>query len=109
MKQESHIRRSSVHPTEIIYNKSKKKKPVFRTQLKDVEVAEYDRTHLECLLTPINDPTMKVEWLRNGQPLPYGIFFIFLPYLKLYMCVYLYAHKCIGIFVITYHIYSHNV
>eukprot|EP00106_Octopus_bimaculoides_P016754 XP_014784196.1 PREDICTED: titin-like isoform X3 [Octopus bimaculoides] len=72
MKQESHIRRRSVHPTEIIYNKSKKKRPVFRTQLKDVEVAEYDRTHLECLLTPINDPTMKVEWLRNGQPLPYG-------------------------------------
>lgn len=29
--------------------------------------------HLEATLTPVNDATMKVEWFRNGRPIPQGI------------------------------------
>lgn len=38
---------------------------------------EYERTHLECILIPINDPTMKVEWFKDGMPLLHGISSLF--------------------------------
>lgn len=28
--------------------------------------------HLEATLTPVNDPTMVVEWFRDGRPIPQG-------------------------------------
>ncbi|VDO67652.1 unnamed protein product [Heligmosomoides polygyrus] len=31
---------------------------------------EGDSVHLECRVTPINDPQLKVQWFRNGAPLP---------------------------------------
>uniref|UniRef100_A0A1I7XKU1 Immunoglobulin I-set domain protein n=1 Tax=Heterorhabditis bacteriophora TaxID=37862 RepID=A0A1I7XKU1_HETBA len=31
---------------------------------------EGDSIHLECRVTPINDPQLKIQWLRNGAPLP---------------------------------------
>lgn len=31
--------------------------------------------HFEAQLTPVNDPTMKVEWFLNGQPLTTGVYF----------------------------------
>ncbi|KAK6048506.1 immunoglobulin I-set domain protein, partial [Cooperia oncophora] len=31
---------------------------------------EGDSIHLECRVTPINDPQLKVQWCRNGAPLP---------------------------------------
>ncbi|KHJ78039.1 immunoglobulin I-set domain protein [Oesophagostomum dentatum] len=31
---------------------------------------EGDSIHLECRVTPINDPQLKVQWYRNGAPLP---------------------------------------
>ncbi|KIH48983.1 immunoglobulin I-set domain protein, partial [Ancylostoma duodenale] len=31
---------------------------------------EGDSVHLECRVTPINDPQLKVQWYRNGAPLP---------------------------------------
>lgn len=33
---------------------------------------EGDFIRLECRLQPVNDPTLKVEWTRNGQALPEG-------------------------------------
>ncbi|UMM33610.1 hypothetical protein L5515_007025 [Caenorhabditis briggsae] len=33
-------------------------------------ILEGDSIHLECRVTPINDPRFRVEWLRNGAPLP---------------------------------------
>ncbi|KJH46031.1 immunoglobulin I-set domain protein [Dictyocaulus viviparus] len=31
---------------------------------------EGDSIHLECRVIPINDPRLKVQWYRNGEPLP---------------------------------------
>ncbi|KAI5701651.1 hypothetical protein M8J75_011738 [Diaphorina citri] len=48
-------------------------KPQFGKPLKSVEnLPEGQMAHLEATLTPVNDPTMKVEWFCNGKPIPQG-------------------------------------
>jgi hypothetical protein len=48
-------------------------KPQFGRPLKNVEhLPEGRSVHLEATLIPVNDPTMKVEWYRNGVPIPQG-------------------------------------
>lgn len=48
-------------------------KPQFGRPLKNVEhLPEGRSVHLEATLIPVNDPTMKVEWYRNGIPIPQG-------------------------------------
>ncbi|XP_011704408.1 PREDICTED: titin [Wasmannia auropunctata] len=48
-------------------------KPTFGRPLKNIEhLPEGKSAHLEATLTPVNDPTMKVEWFRNGRPIPQG-------------------------------------
>lgn len=52
-------------------------KPQFGRPLKNVEhLPEGKLAHLEATLTPVNDPTMKVEWFRNGRPIPQGNYLI---------------------------------
>lgn len=46
--------------------------PVFTTSLKNIDIKEGQRAHFECRLIPVSDPTMKVEWFHNGQPLKSG-------------------------------------
>jgi titin len=47
-------------------------KPQFGRPLRNASVAEGQPVHLEATLTPVNDPTMKVEWFCNGVPIPQG-------------------------------------
>lgn len=48
-------------------------KPQFGRPLRNVEhLPEGLNVHLEATLTPVNDPTMKVEWYCNGRPIPQG-------------------------------------
>lgn len=48
-------------------------KPKFGRPLKNIEhLPEGKSAHLEATLTPVNDPTMVVEWFRNGKPIPQG-------------------------------------
>lgn len=52
---------------------SKMEKPVFVTPLNNQDnVRESDHVHLECRLTPVNDPNLKVEWFVNGVKLKTG-------------------------------------
>lgn len=46
-------------------------KPVFGQQVTPaaVELSEYEGVEFVCRLIPISDPTMRVEWLRDGRPL----------------------------------------
>ena len=46
--------------------------PVFTSSMKSIEVKEGQRAHFECRIIPVSDPTLKVEWLHNGQPLKQG-------------------------------------
>ncbi|KAK3888336.1 hypothetical protein Pcinc_007597 [Petrolisthes cinctipes] len=48
-------------------------KPHFGRALRNQErLIEGQAIHMEATLTPVNDPTMKVEWFFNGQPVPSG-------------------------------------
>ena len=47
--------------------------PVFIKPLQSLEnLIEGGFAHFEAQITPVSDPTMKVEWLFNGQPLTAG-------------------------------------
>lgn len=49
--------------------------PLFVTKpLPLVTVTENQSVNLECRLTPIGDPTMKVEWYKDGIILKQGLF-----------------------------------
>merc|ERR1712088_1266169 len=46
--------------------------PEFLSTLEDLLLAENSLAHFETRLTPINDPSMKVEWFHNGKALSAG-------------------------------------
>jgi len=46
--------------------------PDFLSPLSDQMLAENSLAHFETRLTPINDPSMKVEWFHNGKALSAG-------------------------------------
>lgn len=49
--------------------------PVFIQQLQAIgEVEEGLPVHLECKVEPINDNSLKIEWVKDGHPLPHGMF-----------------------------------
>lgn len=43
--------------------------PVFKTELRDATAREGGYAHLEARLEPVGDPTLKVEWLKDGRPM----------------------------------------
>lgn len=45
------------------------KPPEFITSPSDLTLGENSLAHFECRLTPINDPSMRVEWFHNGKAL----------------------------------------
>lgn len=47
-------------------------KPQFGRPLRNAMVEEGKPVHLEATLTPVNDPTMRVEWYCNGRPIQQG-------------------------------------
>lgn len=48
-------------------------KPNFGRALRNQDkLIEGQAVHMEATLTPVNDPTMKVEWFFNGVPIPTG-------------------------------------
>lgn len=46
--------------------------PQFVSHPHDLNLMENSLAHFECRLTPIGDPSMKVEWFHNGKPLTTG-------------------------------------
>lgn len=45
------------------------KPPEFITTPSDLQLTENALAHFECRLTPINDPSMRVDWFHNGKAL----------------------------------------
>lgn len=45
------------------------KPPEFITSPSDLTLSENSLAHFECRLTPVNDPSMRVEWYHNGKAL----------------------------------------
>ncbi|KAL1117095.1 hypothetical protein AAG570_004423, partial [Ranatra chinensis] len=67
LEDDSRFKRTTVEETHI------SEKPEFGRPLKNIErLPEGRPAHLEATLTPVNDPTMKVEWYCNGRPIPQG-------------------------------------
>lgn len=53
-----------------MYNKDRPIPPKFKTHFRpQLNLMEYDPARFEAKLIPIGDPTMKIEWYRNGEPL----------------------------------------
>ena len=50
--------------------------PVFTSSPKSVEVKEGQKAHFEARIIPVSDPTLRVEWFLNGQPIKQGMIFI---------------------------------
>lgn len=48
------------------------KPPEFITSPSDLTLSENTLAHFECRLTPVNDPSMRVEWFHNGKALCAG-------------------------------------
>ena len=52
--------------------------PVFKTNLKDIVAKENGFAHFEARLEPIGDPTLKVEWLKDGRPMEASKYFVYI-------------------------------
>ena len=64
------------------HEESTSQAPVFTSSPKSIEVMEGQKAHFEARIIPVSDPTLKVEWFLNGQPIRQGInvfFFHFCP------------------------------
>ena len=46
--------------------------PVFTSSPKSIEVSEGQKAHFEARIIPVSDPTLKIEWFLNGQPIKLG-------------------------------------
>lgn len=56
-------------PQELSPETDSGKPPEFITTPSDLTLAENQLAHFECRLTPVNDPSMRVEWFHNGKSL----------------------------------------
>ena len=71
--QEYFRREGHMPQQEDIYDKEKHWPPKFKTQIIDLlNLKDNDAVHFECQLLPFGDPTMKIEWFKDGQPLLHG-------------------------------------
>lgn len=52
-----------------LFDKTKKQKPVFKKKISNIKTKTLGEATFECRVTPIGDPTMKVQWLLEGKPL----------------------------------------
>ena len=53
-----------------MYNKDRPIPPKFKTQFKSqLNLRERQPARFYAKLIPIGDPTMKIQWFRNGEPL----------------------------------------
>ena len=46
--------------------------PVFTSSPKSIEVSEGQKAHFEARIIPVSDPTLKIDWFLNGQPIKLG-------------------------------------
>ncbi|CAD5224123.1 unnamed protein product [Bursaphelenchus okinawaensis] len=46
--------------------------PTITTEISDIECDEGDSSAFEAVVQPTNDPNLKVQWVRNGEPLSHG-------------------------------------
>jgi titin len=62
--------RDELQEEETMYNKDKPIPPKFKTHFKaQLNLKETEPARFDAKLIPIGDPTMKVEWFRNGEPI----------------------------------------
>jgi titin len=58
-----------VGPAQMAPDDDSGKPPEFITSPTDLTLTENSLAHFECRLTPLNDPSMRVEWYHNGKAL----------------------------------------
>jgi len=55
-----------------MYRDATMQKPRFKKKLISKKQKILGAVHFECFIAPVGDPSMKVEWLLEGQPLKYA-------------------------------------
>lgn len=62
--------------------------PQFIVPLKSISQMEGGKIHFETRIEPVGDPTMKIEWLKNGQSIEASTYkYYTLGYLIQIVCV----------------------
>ena len=57
-----------------MFDKERAKPPQFKTKMNPLlNLQESEPAHFECRLIPVADPTMKVEWFKDGHPIQAGM------------------------------------
>jgi len=65
-----HLEDSSRYQRQESIEEQVNQKPVFIRPLQDMgELEEGRNAHFEAQLTPVSDPTMRVEWYKDGRPI----------------------------------------
>lgn len=72
LQQIQYLEDQSRYQKETWIDESVKIQPRFVTKLNNLTLHEGQLAHFECRLEPINDPSLRVEWFRNGKVLPFG-------------------------------------
>lgn len=52
-----------------LYRMGSMQKPMFKRKLKSRKQKTLGSVHFECVVIPVGDPSMKIEWLLEGKPL----------------------------------------
>lgn len=65
---EDHSRHARPEEPEQMFEKPNFGRPLYNLD----NLVEGQSAHLEATLTPVNDPSMKVEWFHNGKPIKQG-------------------------------------
>ena len=64
-----HVERAH-HPVKSEEEEGPTQAPKFTHPLRDLDIVEGTRAHFEATVVPVGDPTMQLEWLVNGSPIP---------------------------------------
>ena len=52
-----------------LYGSSTLQKPCFKKKLRSRKQKTLGSVHFECVIVPVGDPSMKIQWLLEGKPL----------------------------------------
>nr|XP_006823021.1 PREDICTED: titin-like [Saccoglossus kowalevskii] len=55
-----------------MYQTEKVQSPEFKRKIANIRLKEGEDAHFEGRILPLGDPSMKIEWFKNNEPIPQG-------------------------------------
>ncbi len=72
MQKPSYVKKDEWDENELFASSKPHLAPRFKKMLQDISIVEGNKTYMECTVYPAGDPTMAIEWLKDGRPLLHG-------------------------------------